>query len=173
MIPSRNQQREGLSLRPFRLAGLFLLSAIIISCSEPQKPVPKLTPESSTQDEAEQTTPSTAQKKPGMLTRMRLGDLYQLVQKDAVLIYDVRPKLIYGLGHIPGAISWPKSDYQKDLAKHEGNISAATTSNKPVVIYCTDLACPDAATVAKALAERGHDVSILQGGYEAWKLAAE
>ncbi|MEP2774955.1 MAG: rhodanese-like domain-containing protein [Luteolibacter sp.] len=102
---------------------------------------------------------------------MPLGSLYQLVQKDAALIYDVRPKLIYGLGHIPGAISWPLSAFQNDLPKHEPNISAAIAGNTPVVIYCTDLACPDASNVAKALAARGHNVSILQGGYEAWKIA--
>lgn len=104
---------------------------------------------------------------------MRLGELYQLVHNDAALVFDVRPKLIYSLGHIPGALSWPKSDFQKDLPKHEPNICAALESNKPVVIYCTDLACPDAATVAKALAARGHSVSILQGGYDAWKATAD
>lgn len=124
-------------------------------------------------DETEKAATADVPKRPGMLTSMNIGDLYQLTQSNAVLIYDVRPKLIYSLGHIPRAVSWPKNDFQKDLDKHEPNISAASKSNKPVVIYCTDLACPDATVVAKALAERGHNVSILQGGYEAWKTAVE
>lgn len=104
---------------------------------------------------------------------MPLGTLFQLVGKNAVLVIDVRPKLIYTLGHIPGAISWPKSDFEKNPSKFEANITSATLSNQPTVIYCTDLACPDAASVATTLAQRGHNVSILQGGYEAWKIATQ
>lgn len=102
---------------------------------------------------------------------MALGDLYQLVQGNAALIYDVRPALYYKLGHVPGAISWPKSHLADGLAVNEPRIRAANLRNTPVVIYCTDLACPDAITVASALAERGHRVSVLQGGYAAWKIA--
>ncbi|MGJ8642014.1 MAG: rhodanese-like domain-containing protein [Luteolibacter sp.] len=160
-------------MRPLRLVGLIAITTFIVSCSEPQKPVPSLNPEASAQDEAEPTATVDATQKQGLLTRMRIGDLYQLTQSNAVLVYDVRPKLIYSLGHIPRAISWPKADFKKDLDKHEGNISAASKSNKPVVIYCTDLACPDAAIVAKALSDRGHNVSILQGGYDGWKKAVE
>lgn len=102
---------------------------------------------------------------------MPLGDLYQLVQSNAALVYDVRPPIFHKLGHIPSAINWPKSNMADGLAEHEPRIRAANSANTPVVIYCTDLACPDAITVATALAARGHKVSVLQGGYEAWKLA--
>lgn len=159
-----------------RLSGLIATSTLAISCSEQLKPVPPLNPKAAVTDAAddtEKTSASAETTKPGMLTSMRIGDLYQLTQSNAALIYDVRPKLIYALGHIPQAISWPKNNYKKDLDKHEPNISAASKSNKPVVIYCTDLACPDAKIVAKALSERGHNISILQGGYEAWKAAIE
>lgn len=170
MSPSRNQ-RERFSLRPFLLAGLIASCTWIASCTAPLKPVPELNREAAPEEEAV-STPAEPQK-PGQITLMSIGDLYQLSQSNAVLIYDVRPKLIYSLGHIPRATSWPKSDFQRDLPKHEGNISSAIKSNMPVVIYCTDLACPDAAIVAKGLAGRGHKVSILQGGYEAWKSAVE
>jgi len=104
---------------------------------------------------------------------MPLGNLYQLVQKNAALVFDVRPKIFYKMGHIPGAISFPESDFDRDIAKYEAQIRISNTSRTPVVVYCTDLACPDAVTVAAKLAARGHDVSVLQGGYEAWKIAAE
>ncbi len=104
---------------------------------------------------------------------MPLGDLYQLVQSDAAVIYDVRPTLNYKLGHVPGAISWPKGNFEQDLAKHEPRIRAANAGNTPVVIYCTDMACPDAMSVGNSLVSLGHSVSILQGGYEAWKIATE
>jgi rhodanese-related sulfurtransferase len=104
---------------------------------------------------------------------MPLGTLYQLTQGNAALIYDVRPLLFYKIGHIPGAISFPKADFDKDIAKHEGKIKSAIINQTPVVFYCTDLACPDALAVATQLSQRGHNVSVLQGGYEAWKAATE
>lgn len=143
---------------------------MLASCVEPpEKPVPALNPDKAPAPEKQAETAPPA--KAGGVTRMPLGDLYQLVQSNAAVIYDVRPAFSYALGHIPGAVSWPKADLAKDLAIHEPRIRASNTANTPVVIYCTDLACPDAVTVATALAARGHSVSVLQGGYEAWKIA--
>lgn len=110
---------------------------------------------------------------PGTITRMPLGTLYQLTQGNAVLIFDVRPTFHYKLGHIPGAISFPKENFDRDIGKQELRIKHAIKNQTPVVIYCRDLACPDAIAVATLLSERGHDVSVLQGGYEAWKAATD
>lgn len=153
-------------LRGIRFAAL---SLILSNCTEPpEKPVPALdlSKAPAVEKEAE-----AAPAKAGGVTRMPLSDLYQLVQSKAALIYDVRPAFSYGMGHVPGAISWPQSKFEDGLAEHEPRIRAANAANTPVVIYCTDLACPDAVTVATALAARGHSVSVLQGGYEAWKIA--
>ncbi len=148
-----------------------ILACILLpSCEHFGKPIPKLTPKEPEKEKTKDpvATPVT----PGEITRIPLGDLYQLIQSKAVLIYDVRPLLYYKLGHIPNAISFPKSNFEKDIEKHEPQITKAIKNRTPVVLYCTDLACPDALTVASQLAERGHDVSVLQGGYEAWKAAA-
>jgi rhodanese-related sulfurtransferase len=143
----------------------------VLACTEPTgKPIPELRPGVEPEKPAEVPALSV---KPGQVTRMPLGDLYQLVQSNAALIYDVRPAVFYKLGHVPGAISWPKSAFQRDIGKHEPQIRAAIEGNTPVVIYCTDLACPDAVSVATSLAARGHSVSVLQGGYDAWKVAAD
>lgn len=128
----------------------------------PSKPTPApTTPEPA----ATPVTPIT----PGSVTRMPLGTLFQLQQADNVLIYDVRPTFTRALGSIPGSVSWPKNAYESQLATREPEIRAATAAGKPVVFYCTDLACPDATTVATRLAARGHKVSVLQGGWDAWK----
>ncbi|MGJ8632480.1 MAG: rhodanese-like domain-containing protein [Luteolibacter sp.] len=156
---------------------LAALACLLTACSEPpEKPVPALDPSKAVKDKSatEEVTPEpAAPAKPARLTRMPLGDLYQLVQRDAAVIYDVRPKTFYLLGHIPGAISWPEKSFDQDLAKHEPKIKAAIAGNTPVVIYCTDMACPDALNVATRLVRLGHSVSVLQGGYEAWKIAAQ
>lgn len=103
---------------------------------------------------------------------MPFGDLYQLVQGKAALIFDVRPGIFHKMGNIPGSISWPENAFERDLARHEPRIRSANSQNTPIVIYCTDLACPDAVTVATKLAVLGYSVSVLEGGYDTWKTAA-
>lgn len=154
----------------------FLVVAILCfsACSTepPPKPVPPLDlskAKNVTPEPTEVKTPI----KTGAITRMPLGNLYQLVQRNAALIYDVRPTLFYKIGHIPGAISFPQTHFKRDIAKHETNIQNANINHTPVVVYCTDLACPDALDIATRLAARGHNVSVLQGGYEAWKVATD
>ena len=156
----------------FLLPCLLAVSALLCSCPEPpKKPIPPLDPSKATKKEKPAEAPA-APTSPGQVSRMPLGDLYQLVQGKAAVIYDVRPAIFHKMSNIPGSISWPKAAFDRDLAKHEPRIRAANTQNTPVVIYCTDLACPDALTVATKLAQRGYNVSVLQGGFEAWKVAA-
>ena len=87
-----------------------------------------------------------------------------------MLLYDARPGFFYNLGHLPGAISLPKSaDCDAQIIKREAEIKAALAAKKTIVVYCTNLACPDARTVAIYLAGFGHSSSTLTGGWEAWK----
>jgi rhodanese-related sulfurtransferase len=119
---------------------------------------------------ANPTPPPQTPPTPRSATRMPLGTLFHLQQSGNVLIYDVRPSFTRALGSIPGSISWPKSSYDTQLPTRETEIQAATAAGKPVVFYCTDLACPDATIVATRLAKRGHPASVLQGGFDAWKV---
>jgi rhodanese-related sulfurtransferase len=161
------------NLPPFFHAACLIVACLnISSCFEPQdRPIPPLDPSISTAEHAIPVVETSIQ--PGKVTRMPLGTLYQLVQSKAVLTFDVRPVIFYKMGHIPGAISFPKSNFDADIKKHETLIDNAHKNQTPVVIYCTDLACPDALSVATQLSQRGHDVSVLQGGYEAWKSATQ
>lgn len=171
MNQSQANAKKGMA-RVFLLPCLLAISALLTSCPEPpKKPVPPLDPTKAVEKETPTEAPA-APSKPGQVSRMPLGDLYQLVQNSAAVIYDVRPAIIHKMGNIPGSISWPQAAFDRDLARHEPRIRAAIAQSTPVVIYCTDLACPDAVSVATSLAQRGHSVSVLQGGYEAWKVAA-
>lgn len=167
---------------PLRINGYQSAAALLVgivtlclnACQPPpEKPIPPLNPTKLPVEP--QTTAPTASTpvKPGQLTRMPLGDLYRLVQREAVLVYDVRPLIYYKIGHVPGAISWPKKDFDRYYDKQAPNLRLANKNNTPVVFYCTDLACPDGLAVAEKLVARGHTVSVLQGGYEAWKTAIE
>jgi rhodanese-related sulfurtransferase len=109
--------------------------------------------------------------KTGKLTTIDLTTLFPRQQAGTVLLYDARPGFVAGFGKIPGAISWPRHDFDSRLSQRETEIRAAKAAGKPVVIYCTDAACPDARAVAEKLAARGHDVAILDGGFAGWKEA--
>jgi len=128
----------------------------------PSKPKP--TPE-------KPSTRPTVTAKAGKLTEISLEAYFPRQQAGTVLIYDARPSFVAAFGKIPGAINWPRHDYDHHLATHEPEISAALKSGKIVVIYCTDAACPDARAVAEKLVARGHDISILEGGFADWKTA--
>ncbi|MEI7908273.1 MAG: rhodanese-like domain-containing protein [Verrucomicrobiota bacterium] len=109
--------------------------------------------------------------KPGTITRIPLAAFFPLQQSTTALIYDVRPGFFYGLGHIPGARSWPKSQFSAQLASREAEIRSAQLAKHPVILYCTDPACPDSNKVAALLVALGYSVSILDGGYATWKAA--
>lgn len=107
--------------------------------------------------------------KTGKLTVIDITTLFPRQQAGTVLLYDARPGFIAGFGKIPGAISWPQGDFDARLSRSEAEIRAAKAAGKPVVFYCTDAACPDAQAMAERLAAKGHDVSILEGGFALWK----
>jgi len=106
---------------------------------------------------------------PGRVTSIPLGTLFELQQADNALIIDVRPSFIHHLGHIPGALNWPRGNFDGLLTINEPRLRQAALARKPAVLYCTDLACPDALEVANQLASRGHSVAVLEGGWDAWK----
>ena len=161
-----------------RLPGplLTLVAALgIASCAAPGV-VPKPAPAPASPPVIKKAeTPKPAPKpaasiKPGAVSRIPLGTFFALQQSGAVLTYDVRPLFHYSMGHIPGAINWPKNNFKAGLPAQEPRMRAALAASKPVVLYCTDLACPDARTVAGELSQLGYDTAILAGGWEAWKL---
>lgn len=143
------------------------VTAALLFCGCVESPPKEAPPPVTTAKEEKPTT--RAGTLPGRVTRIALGDLFALQQSGDVLIYDVRPAFFHSIGHIPGSVSWPKSAYAKQLATREVEIRAAASSGRPVVLYCTDMACPDARNVATQLAARGHDTRVLEGGWEAWK----
>lgn len=105
----------------------------------------------------------------GKITSISLTDAFALQQSGDILLYDARPAFFYSLGHIPGAISLPKNNVEAEIDKREAEIKAAIAAKKPIVVYCTNLLCPDARTVAMHLADRGYSSSTLTGGWESWK----
>jgi len=120
---------------------------------------------------AEPAKPAKPAVKPGTITTISLSTFFPLQQSGGALVFDVRPGFFYVLGHIPGAVSWPKGKFESGLATHEPALIAAAKAKRPVVLYCTDRECPDAGTVGRKLVALGYSVSLLEGGYADWKAA--
>ena len=149
-------------MKAFAAAGILLLA----SCQDPA-PVPPVVAAAPT--EPKPAAPPAV--KSGKLTVIDITTLFPRQQAGTVLLYDARPGFVAGFGKIPGAISWPRGDFDARLSQSEAEIRAAKAAGKPVVFYCTDAACPDARAMAERLATKGHDVSVLEGGYAMWKEA--
>jgi len=108
---------------------------------------------------------------PGSVTTIPVALFFERQQAGTALTYDVRPAFFHRLGNIPGSKNWPESAYDGQLASREAEIVAALAAGHIVVIYCSDPACPDARAVANRLAQRGHSIAVLEGGWEMWKAA--
>jgi rhodanese-related sulfurtransferase len=147
---------------PFVLAGILMAA----SCQDPVAP-----PAAPLPPEKQHLSASAAPVKPGKLTVIGLTEFFPRQQAGTILLYDARPSFVVAFGRIPGAIPWRRADFEAMLPAHEPEIRAAAKAGKPVVIYCTDAACPDSRAMAGRLAAKGYDVSILDGGYAAWKEA--
>ncbi|MES2659312.1 MAG: rhodanese-like domain-containing protein [Verrucomicrobiota bacterium] len=151
---------------------LFALAVLlgICSCAQPAHQSPTPPPAA-----AKETPP--APRKPvrmngrGKVSSISITDFFALQQTDQVLVYDARPAFFYHLGHIQGAISLPKENCDAAIMKREVEIKEALAAGKTIVVYCTNLLCPDARTVAIHLAGFGYSSSTLTGGWESWKEA--
>lgn len=141
-----------------------MAACLMMACSEPPKSQPKSAPKPVEK-------PQVARR--GVVATIDLTNLFTLQQSGRVLLYDARPGFVYAFGHLPGAINWPRGMFASELKQHESEIKAAIAEDKDVVLYCTDAACPDAGAVARRLAELGYSVSVLDGGFAAWKEAGQ
>jgi 3-mercaptopyruvate sulfurtransferase SseA len=62
--------------------------------------------------------------------RITLAELKRLLEKDKVLVVDVRSADAYKASHIPGSVSAPLTEIDKHVAELK-------SGKKPIVTYCT------------------------------------
>ena len=96
--------------------------------------------------------------------RISLDDFRKLQAADAVFTIDVRDRLAFREGHIPGAIHVPLDEVGKQTST-----IAARAGRRAVVTYCS---CPNehaSLAAASLLVAAGlRDVRALTGGLSAW-----
>lgn len=105
---------------------------------------------------------------PAGVTRMAATDLQQLIKKggEAYLLVDSRPAGRYVQGHLPGAVSIPLNELEKD----DGAKLLPADKAKTLIFYCGGLSCmlsPKSATIAVKLGYQ--DVRMFPEGEPGWK----
>lgn len=89
-------------------------------------------------------------------------ELLRRIEKNEVVVLDVRPKKEYAEGHIANAISIPAeqlAERLKDLPK-----------NKDIIAYCRGPLCAMADEAVKTLRKQGFRSKRLEGGFPDWML---
>lgn len=102
------------------------------------------------------------------LVYVGFDELKKIVAEKTAWIIDARAAHSFQEGHIPGATNLPAGCSDPELKDF---IRAATNAKKPVVLYCSDAACPDSHGMAVRLS-RDSDLKIMiyKEGWEEWKI---
>jgi len=99
-----------------------------------------------------------------------LDEFQRRVERADGLILDARPEPLYRLGHVPGALSLPRDDFEAACVRLGRKLDEAR--NRSVAVYCSDADCEDSRLVAEALVEL-HLARVVRfkGGWAEWTAA--
>ena len=99
--------------------------------------------------------------------RLNLEAFSTYVQKKQGLVLDARPEIFHRLGHVPGALSLPRDDFEKGYAELKAKLEVDRSN--PIVIYCSSSSCEDSGLVKKSLKALGYtNLAMFEGGWAAW-----
>jgi rhodanese-related sulfurtransferase/DNA-binding transcriptional ArsR family regulator len=90
-------------------------------------------------------------------------ELQRLAKTTTVTVLDVRPRVEYRAGHIPGAVSIPLDELADRLTE--------LPDGSQIVAYCRGAYCVLAHDAVRLLRARGHDATRLADGMLEWRLA--
>ena len=101
---------------------------------------------------------------------MGLDEFQEFVATRRGLVMDARAPTFYQAGHVPGALSLPREDFEKSYALIRASLERDHT--KPVVVYCSETDCEDSELVAEALYRLGYPhLFVYKAGWEEWSRA--
>jgi rhodanese-related sulfurtransferase/DNA-binding transcriptional ArsR family regulator len=95
--------------------------------------------------------------------RITAADLRERMERDTVVLIDVRAEVEYQAGHLPGTISMPIDT----LEQHVDELP----KSKTIVATCRGPYCVDADQALELLASRGWQVARLEEGVAEWQEA--
>jgi rhodanese-related sulfurtransferase len=110
----------------------------------------------------------TAPDKTAAPRKISLEETKQRFDGKSATFVDARARLYFQVGHIPGAISFPRETFEdnQDLSP------LLPFKEKRLVIYCNGIDCPDSGLLAAYLVRTGfQQVEIFEGGWPDWERA--
>lgn len=101
---------------------------------------------------------------------MSLEEFRSFVESKQGLVLDARAEIFHRLGHVPGALSLPREDFENGYMALKGKLEE--DRGLPIAIYCSSSSCEDGSLLRKALTSLGyHNTAIFVGGWAAWTQA--
>jgi rhodanese-related sulfurtransferase len=99
-----------------------------------------------------------------------LLDVQGFIDNKTGVVLDARPRIFYGLGHIPSALNLPREDFEKSYKELQSTLEQ--NRDRPLLVYCADESCEDSELVAKALHKLGYSqILLFKGGWNEWSKA--
>lgn len=101
---------------------------------------------------------------------LSLEEFTSFVEKKGGLVLDARPEIFHRLGHVPGALSLPRDDFEKGYAALKNKLEV--DRSQPIAIYCSGTSCEDSGLLKKSLASLGYtNLALFEGGWGEWTAA--
>ena len=101
-----------------------------------------------------------------IIHRISRAELADLIEQDAVTVVEALPAQYYEDAHLPGAINIPHTEV-RPLAPR-----LLPDKDAPIVVYCTDLPCPNSGLAARVLTKLGYtNVRDYAEGKQDWQEA--
>ncbi len=103
---------------------------------------------------------------------LSLEEFSEFVNSKAGLVLDARPEIFHRLGHVPGAMSLAREDFENAYFGLRGMLDSHKT--RPIIIYCSNASCEDSELVRKSLVALGFtQIAIFKGGWAEWTAAGK
>lgn len=95
-----------------------------------------------------------------------LDTMARFVKDRACTIVDVRTKVQFDQGHLPGAVSVPMADYDQMI----GDFFVNYPPGLCLIVYCSGRECHDSHRFADRLETLGYtDLRVFSGGFPEWE----
>ncbi len=105
-------------------------------------------------------------------TVLSLEEFSQYAEGKQGLVLDARPEIFHRLGHVPGAMSLAREDFENAYTALRSLLEK--DRSQPLVVYCSGASCEDSELVKQSLEALGYtNVGIFRGGWLEWQAAGK
>lgn len=103
---------------------------------------------------------------------LSLEEFSAFVDAGTGLVLDARPEIFHRLGHVPGAISLPREDFETAYTGLRARLE--NDKGQPLVLYCASASCEDSELLKRSLRALGfNNIAIFKGGWSEWTAAGK